>query len=92
MTQYTVVWLRDARRELEELWVEARGKNDADRMALITRSAYRTDRELAHDPTTKATHLSEGLWRFDAAPLRIYFTVRSDDRVVEISNIVAGPD
>lgn len=24
-------------------------------------------------------------------PFRVYFSVRSDDRVVEISNIVAGP-
>ena len=84
MTQYTVVWLNDALNELAQIWLDA-----IDREA-ISSAAHLIDQQLSEEPKAKGAYLSESLWRFEALPLSVYFTVRDADRQVEISNVVAS--
>ena len=79
--RFTVVWLQDARDELTERWLAS-----TDRDA-VTRAAHRIDQELSIDPMQRGTPLAEGLRKLDVPPLRVYFSVRDQDRIVEITNI-----
>ena len=46
------------------------------------------DRVLAEHPLQDSYHLSEQLRRRDLPPLRFYFEVREEDRLVVISNVM----
>jgi hypothetical protein len=58
----------------------------------VTQSADAADRLLAENPLQDSVYLSEQLRRRDIPPLRFYFEVREEDRVVEIGKCgaVAG--
>ena len=81
MTRYTVVWLRDAIDELGGIWVTSLDRN------AVTAASAEIDRELASDPTVKGKPLSEGLWVYDAPPLRAVYSVSDPDRKVEVSRV-----
>ena len=81
MTRYTVVWLEDAQDELAQIWLDAE-----DRQA-VTQASADIDPTLAVDPESKGDHLAEGLWRLRMPPLEVAFTIREQDRTVEISNV-----
>ena len=85
MTRFTVVWLHEARNELADCWLAA-----SDRSA-ITGAANLVDRQLAVDPSNRGVYVSENLWRIDIEPLRVYFSIAQDDRLVEVTNIVVLP-
>lgn len=86
MNRYTVVYLNEADENLIAIWADAA---DRDR---VTAAADAVDRMFAVDPLKDAIELSEQLWRRDVPPLRFYFEVREEDRVVVISNVVRLPD
>jgi len=78
MNRYTVTWQPEAETELVELWLEARDRNQ---LAAAVRAI---DTDLAMDAEAKGDLVAEGIRAFNAPPLRVLFTVRPADRVVEI--------
>jgi hypothetical protein len=84
MNRYTVVYLAEAEDDLIAVWTDA---TDRDHVA---ESANDADRLLAENPLHNSVYLSEQLRRRDIPPLRFYFEVREEDRVVVISSVVAN--
>ena len=81
MTRYTVVWVESAQDELADHWLRS-----PDRKA-ITAAVHIIDRELAEDAPVKGTMLREGLRALFSPPLRVLFSIREDDRVVEVLRV-----
>jgi plasmid stabilization system protein ParE len=81
MIHGTVVWVQDAQNDLAELWMVG-----PDREA-ISAAAYAIDQELADDSLGKGIELSEGLRAYFSPPLRVLYTVREDDRIIEILRV-----
>jgi ParE toxin of type II toxin-antitoxin system, parDE len=86
MSRYTVLSTPEAEDDLATMWT------DADDRKQVSEAANAADRLLAENPLRDSVYLSEQLRRLDVPPLRFYFEVRADDRVVVISNIVRVPD
>jgi len=82
MSRYTVVSISEAEDDLASIWAEATDRKQ------VSEAANAADRVLAEDPLQSSIHLSEQLRRLDIAPLRFYFEIREEDRVVEISSVV----
>jgi len=82
MKHYTVVSTREVENDLATIWADA-----ADR-AQVSTAANSADELLAGTPRESSIEICEGLRRLDIPPLRFYFTIREDDRLVEISNVV----
>lgn len=53
----------------------------------IVDSIQRIERGLAMAPATNSVHLSEGLYRFDARPLRAYFEIDELAGEVKVFNL-----
>jgi hypothetical protein len=81
MSRYTVVNQSDADNELATLWANAMDRRQ------VSDAADLADRLLAADPLKDSVHLGEQLWRRDFAPLRFYFEVREQDRLVVVCTI-----
>lgn len=81
MTRYTVVWVQSVEDELVEIWLAADDRNT------ITSATQAIDRELGTDPESKGEDVAEGLRSLNAPPLRVIFTVSTDDRVVEVVRV-----
>jgi hypothetical protein len=86
MNRYTVVYLTEAEDNLIAIWADATDRDQ------VTKAADAADRLLAEDPLRDSVDLSERLRRRDLPPLRFYFAVREDDRIVAISNVARLPD
>jgi hypothetical protein len=82
MANYSVVYLADAEEELVSAWEEAGDRS------LVARAANDADAILANSPRKHAVYLGEDLWRLEISPLRFYFAIRDEDRIVEVSNVV----
>jgi hypothetical protein len=88
MTRYTVVWLESAIDDLARFWMKTTHQQS------LADSADLADDYLATDAHVKGEVLAEGLRAVTVGLLRIYFTVREQDRVVEVAyvkRIVRGP-
>lgn len=81
MTRFTVVWPLSVQDELIDEWL-----GTTDRGA-VTAAAHFIDQELAVDPLSKGTELSEGLRALFAPPLRVLFCVSEADRIVEVLRV-----
>src|SRR5579864_4930197 len=79
MTRFTVTWLESAQNRLAEIWNES-GEKQA-----VADAANHIDRELATDPHTKGSPVSEGLRALHVPPLHVLFEVREPDRIVEVA-------
>jgi hypothetical protein len=86
MNRHTVVYLAEAEDKLIAIWADATDRDQ------VTISADAADRLLAENPLQDSVHLSEQLRRRDIAPLRFYFEVREQDRLVVISNVARVPE
>jgi plasmid stabilization system protein ParE len=82
MNRYTVVYLAEAEDNLIAIWADTTDRGQ------VTESADAADRLFAENPLGESVYLSEQLRRRDLPPLRFYFEVREEDRVVVISNVV----
>ena len=71
--------------ELATIWADAPDRD------VVSQAANTADRAFGVDPKSDAIYLRESLWRLVVPPLRIYFTIREDDRVVEIQAIALAP-
>ena len=81
MSRYTVVYLASAEHDPIEVWEEA---TDRQRVADAADSA---DQILASAPEQPSVYLKEDLWRLEVMPLRFYFSILEDDRVVKVSSV-----
>jgi hypothetical protein len=81
MKQFTVIWHRDVQEALAELWLSAAEP------AAVTSAGDLIDHMLASDPLAGAQEVSEGLFRLDVPPLRVYFEVSEADRVVRVARV-----
>ena len=84
MTPYEVNWLDDVLGEVVQCWLDAA---DSEQKSRIRRATDDADRILASDPKRDADHLSEGLWRLEIAPLRLYFVIDEELRLVEVTGV-----
>jgi hypothetical protein len=83
MTTYTVVWHQDSLNELAEIWAAA-----AER-ATVTDSVVRIDRVLRFDPAVKGVDFY-GDRLLVVVPLAVVYTIREQDRVVEVVGVTAS--
>ena len=83
MTTYTVVWHQDALNELAEIWAAA-----AER-ATVTDSVVRIDRVFRFDPAVKGVDFY-GDRLLVVVPLAVVYTIREQDRVVEVVGVTAS--
>jgi plasmid stabilization system protein ParE len=81
MARFTVVWEEDARNDLTDIWIRA-----TDREA-VAMAANEIDRMLSEEPQLRGIHACEGLRLFVVFPLRIYFFVRVEDRLVDVVSV-----
>jgi hypothetical protein len=81
MKSYTVAYLDGALEKLASIW-----ENSTDRSA-IAQAADTADNILASSPLRHSVPLSEGLWRLDVDPLRFYFTIQEEDRLVQVGDV-----
>ena len=86
MKNYSVVYLAEAEEELISIW-----ENASDRTR-IADAANAADEILATSPQRRSVYLGEELWRLDVEPLRFYFAIREEDRVIEVSNVTRIAD
>jgi plasmid stabilization system protein ParE len=85
MTAYTVTWHRQALDELTEVWTAA-GQRQA-----VTDSVHRIDRVLRVDPAVKGVDFY-GDRLLVVLPLAVVYSVREQDRMVEILTVTASRD
>ncbi len=81
MTRFTVVWVHSILDELAELWLNSHDRDS------VTEAVASIDADLSEDAFLKGTHLNEGLRELAIPPLRVLFTVRGDDRMVEVVRV-----
>ncbi len=79
MSRFTVVWLKDAEHELTEIWIAHNDRN------AVTKATNEIDASLAADPLNQGGELSEGIRFFLVPPLRVIYSVKELDRIVEVS-------
>jgi len=77
--RFTVTWNSEAEDELVELWLNASDRNE------ISASVQAIDLALGSDAASKGEAVAEGLWAFNAPPLRVLFVARESDRVVNVA-------
>ena len=81
---FRVLWWDDALTDLAQLWIDAEDK------AAVTNAASKTDLMLVTEPASKGEDVAEGLRRLEVGPLRVYFQIADDERIVEIVAVKLG--
>lgn len=77
--RYTVIWLKDAEAELALLWNSAADHKE------LSKASHEIDRLLAVDAERRGESLREGMRALEVAPLRVVYSVREEDRIVEVA-------
>jgi hypothetical protein len=81
MSKFTVISSKEADDDLADLWTDA-----PDRKA-VTAAQHQIDQYLATDPFRAGREVSEGLRRIDVPPLKAFYEINSDDRIVRITGV-----
>jgi hypothetical protein len=76
----------EAEIQLAAIWASAGSRRPA-----VTRAQDSAERKLTNDPVGFGRHLGEGLYRLDAPPLVIYYTIHPAERIVKITDIHFPP-
>ena len=76
----------EAEKQLAAIWASAGSLRPA-----VTRAQDSAERKLTNDPQRFGRHLGEGLYRLDAPPLVVYYTIHPTERVVKITEIHLRP-
>jgi plasmid stabilization system protein ParE len=79
MSRFTVVWTREAKDQLADIWTNATDRAD------VTAAAAAIDAGLLLDVADRGAPLSEGLRKLVVPPLVALFSVSEPDRLVEIA-------
>jgi hypothetical protein len=77
--RYSVSYETDAIAALTQLWLDA-----VDR-ASVTAAQATLDHRLASDPHGNGSQISEGLWAIECHPLRAFYEIIEDDRLVLVT-------
>ena len=77
---FTITWLPSAIQELADLWIHAPDRN------AITDSANKIDRLLREDGHVKGQEFKNQKTLYEP-PLMITFSVRLDDRLIEVIQV-----
>ena len=85
MKPFTVQWEKLVLGALADIWIDA-----PDRQA-VTQAEAAIERLLERDPLNAGEHLSEGLYRLDVHPLRVFFTVDTDKALVQVTGVKYRP-
>lgn len=86
MNRYTVVYLTEAEDSLIAIWADATDRDQ------VTEAVDTADQLLAENPLRDSIDLSEQLRCRDFAPLRFFYEIREEDRLIVISNLRRLPD
>ena len=78
---FDVEWDPAIRHELHELWVVATDP------AAVRAAAREVEERLTVDPQACGRLLSEGLWRVHVPPLLLHYTIDTERRFVEITDV-----
>ena len=78
--RFTVLWHPDAADELARIWLDATNRQ------AVTDAANKIDRALASYPNEQG-EVFYGDRLLVAAPLAVTFTVRADDRMVQVLQV-----
>jgi hypothetical protein len=81
--KYTVTWLKGAQNHLATIWVDATDKQ------AVTDAANAIDAELSANAEQKGTPVAEGLRGLYIPPIHVLFTVKEQDRLVELVSVRA---
>jgi hypothetical protein len=81
MNEFAVTWNPIAENQLADLWV------DASNRSAVTKAQAAIDRFLAADPLLYGKHLSEGLFTIQVAPLKAFFIVDQQKKLVEVERV-----
>jgi hypothetical protein len=82
VTAYTVVWGNTALKELTDLWMAAEDR------ASVTNATREIDLILSKEAAGQGVEIREGLMELKVKPLRVRFSVRELDRIVEAYKVV----
>jgi hypothetical protein len=82
MTRYTVAWQNSMLGELADVWLNSKNQSG------VRRAADAIDQHLSVDPDKKGNLLAEDLWAITVHPLRFYYTISQNDRIVTIVGVV----
>ena len=78
---YDVILSMDAVEDVLRITMASSSKSE------VVLAAKQLQDALRSHPAATGTHLSEGLYYVDLDPLRAFFTIDVDDKVVEIINV-----
>ena len=78
MTRFTVVWLKEVQDDLAEIWMTHHDRES------VAEAANVIDDSLASDPWNQGGELKEGIRFFLAPPLRVLYSIKEADRIVEV--------
>ena len=81
MRSYTVEWDETAIDLLAALFLQV---GDPD---ILWPAQYRADRLLEQNPAAHGVELSEGLWQMIEPPLKIFYEIRDDQRLVLVTHV-----
>ncbi len=81
MTRFTVVWTQRASDQLAQLWLDSNKRDE------VTVAADAIDKQLRDDPDHKGSVASEKVRELFEPPLRVLFSIREPDRIVEVIRI-----
>ncbi len=84
MSRYHVVWSAHLIEELAKIWLNAPDR------AAITAAHAAIDYQLSIDPKIKSSELAEGLRKLIVPPLRVYFEIDENARVVKVTGLSLG--
>lgn len=79
MQQFTVIWWQAADDELLRVWLEFPAERSR-----ITDAAHEIDELLSARAASVGEQIHEGLYALEVDPIRVQFSIESDDRIVRV--------
>ncbi len=81
MKAYQVEWNAPATDLLADAYFRVSDPN------IIWPAQYRADRKLEKNPRTVGVELSEGLWQIIEPPLKIFYEIDDDKKIVTVTHV-----
>jgi plasmid stabilization system protein ParE len=81
MNPYGYEWSESAQNRLIEIWINAQDRN------AVSRADSQAEKILKQQPRTAGRELSEGLWQIIVPPLKIFYEIDEDKRIVTVTHV-----